>query len=311
MHAAASPPAWEGPDHAMPIHLANAPVSWGIDYPSDPGNPPWGKVMTEIAAAGYRYTELGPYGYYPTDPGVLKAEFDRRGLNVVAGFVFEPLNDPDRADTTLDVASKTVKLLSAVGGARLVMIDHISKERMLTAGRRDLAPRLGSNRFHSMVDLINRIADVALEHDVTPVIHQHAGSYIEFEDEVESLVAALDAQKVSLCVDTGHMVYAGINPVRFYKDHANRVKYFHFKDIDPAVHARILAEVVPFLDAVAQKVFCPMGRGLVNWPGLASAIRDHGYEGAATVEQDIDPSISLAPIDDAKASLAYLRSVGF
>ena len=295
----------------MTIKLANAPVSWGVDYPKDPNNPPWTTVMDSIAEAGFRYTELGPYGYYPTEPQRLRAEFASRNLQVVAGFVFQPLHDPARADDVLQVATRTVELLSAVGGDKLVVVDHISDLRMATAGRADLAKHLDRDRFASMIDLINRIADIALSKGVMPVIHQHAGCYIEFRDEVEAVAAALDPAKVGLCVDTGHMAYAGIDPVQFYRDHADRVKYFHFKDIDPAVHRRVLADTVPFLDAVRLDVFCPMGRGVVDWSALANALSKSGYQGAATVEQDIDPAVSFDPLGSAKASLAHLRSVGF
>lgn len=295
----------------MTIKLANAPVSWGVDYPDDPNNPPWAQVMDGISEAGYRYTELGPYGYYPTDPQRLRAEFSSRNLQVVAGFVFQPLHEPARAGHVLDVATRTVELLSALGGDRLVTIDHISEARMATAGRADLAQRLDQARFDGMIDLIDRIADIALARGVTPVIHQHAGCYIEFEDEIEAVAAALDPGKVGLCLDTGHMAYAGIDAVKFYRSHADRVKYFHFKDIDPAVHRRVLADAVPFLDAVALDVFCPMGRGMVDWPALHRAIDESGYRGAATVEQDIDPTVSFDPLGSAKASLAYLQSVGF
>ena len=293
------------------IKLANAPVSWGIDYADDPKIPMWPPVMDEIAEAGFSYTELGPYGYYPTDPERLSSELSRRGLKVVAAFVFQPLHDPTAGERVLATARSTVDLLSAVGGDRLVTIDHISEGRMATAGRADLAERLDDARFRYMVDLIDRIADMALKRRVTPVIHQHAGCYIEFEDELDRVLDALDPAKVAICIDTGHMAYAGIDPVAYFQRHAKRTKYFHFKDIDRDVHRRVLAQKVPFLHAVAQKIFCPMGRGVVDWPALAAALRESGYSGAATVEQDIDPTVSLTSLADAKASLAYLRSVGF
>ena len=295
----------------MHVKLANAPVSWGVDYADARGNPPWSKVMDEIREAGYGYTELGPYGYYPTEPAVLRAEFERRGLTVVGGFIFQMLHEPAREGEVIEVTRKTLSLLSAVGGKYLVTIDHISEERMATAGRRDLAVRLDTVRRAHLTGLIDRIADMALVCGITPVIHQHAGCYIEFEEEVEELLSQLDASRLAICIDTGHMAYAGIDPVAFYKRHAKRVRYFHFKDIDAAVHARVLAERMPFLKAVEQKVFCPMGRGVVNWQALAKALEDGRYDGSATIEQDIDPAVSLKPIEDARTSLAYLRSVGF
>jgi inosose dehydratase len=295
----------------MKVKLANAPVSWGVDYPDAPGNPPWPRVMSEIAAAGYAYTELGPYGYYPTDPEALRAELAKRRLTVVAGFLFQPLHEPGAAADVVDVAKRTIDLLAAVGGKNLVTIDHISAERIATAGRSDLAERLDRMRLDHIVGLIDRLADLALAKNIVPVIHQHAGCYIEFEDELEGLLARLDAKRVAICVDTGHMSYAGIEPIAFYKRHGDRVKYFHFKDIDAAVHARVLRETIPFLKAVEAKVFCPLDRGVVDWPGLAQALSERGYDGAATIEQDIDPAVSLNPQADATASLNYLKSVGF
>jgi inosose dehydratase len=293
------------------IKLANAPVSWGVDYADDPKNPPWTKVMNEIAQAGYRYTELGPCGYYPTDPSVLRGEFQKRELEVVAGFVFQPLHDPRQENAVLDVTRRTLDLLAAVGGRHLVTIDHISEERMTTAGRRDVAVMLDKPRRDHMVSLIDRIADLALAQGITPVIHQHAGCYIEFEDEFEDLLACLDPKRICICIDTGHMAYAGIDPLAFFERHGARVKYFHFKDIDPAVHAKVLAKGTPFLTAIEQKIFCPLGSGVVDWKATASLLKKVGYEGAATIEQDIDPTISQNPLDDARKSLAYLRSVGF
>ncbi|WP_164923813.1 TIM barrel protein [Sinorhizobium fredii] len=295
----------------MHVKLANAPVSWGVDYADDAKNPPWPKIMDEIAEAGYSYTELGPYGFYPTEPKRLASEFQSRGLTVEAGFVFQILHDPAKTDTVLDNAARTVQLLSAVGGRYLVTIDHISEERMATAGRRDLAKKLSESQFEHMIGLIDRIADIALAAGVKPVVHQHAGCYIEFEDEIEGVLQRLDPERVGICIDTGHMAYAGIDPVAFYERHAKRVQYFHFKDIDPEVHKRVLAEKVPFLAAVEQKIFCPMGVGVVDWEKLAKAFKTYGYDGAANIEQDIDPTISFDPLGDARKSLAYLKSAGF
>lgn len=128
---------------------------------------------------------------------------------------------------------------------------------------------------------------------------------------IEAVLNRLEPSRVSICIDTGHMAYAGIDPIDFYRRHAERVKYFHFKDINPTIHQHVLSERIPFLTAVERKVFCPLGQGMVDWQELAKAMHETGYAGAATIEQDIDPAVSLSPLEDAKASLDYLRSVGF
>lgn len=295
----------------MALNLANAPVSWGVDYADDPRNPPWPEVMDQIGEAGYRYTELGPYGYYPTDPSILKDEFAGRRLQVVAGFLFQPLNIHGTADKVLEAAIQTIDLLSEIGGKYLVVIDHICEPRVSTAGRSDLAERLDSTRFAAMITLIGRISEYARKKDVLPVVHQHAGCFIEFEDEIEGILDAIPDSELGLCIDTGHMAYAGIDPVAFYRRHAARVKYFHFKDINPAVHHRILADGVPFLEAVSQNVFCPLGQGVVDFRALRLALEETGFSGFATIEQDIDSTASFQPLEDAKRSLAFLRTAGF
>ena len=154
---------------------------------------------------------MGTIGPTPDIEGGVR----KRGLTVNAGFVFQMLHDPGKAAEVLDVASRTIDLLAAVGGRYLVTIDHISEERMATAGRRDLAQRLDAPRLDHMISLVDRIADIALAKGVTPVIHQHAGCYIEFADEFEAVLERLDANRVGICIDTGHMAYAGIDPVDF------------------------------------------------------------------------------------------------
>ena len=277
----------------------------------DPKNPDWQLVMSQIAEAGFRYTELGPYGYYPTDVERLPEEFRARGLSVVAGFIFQPLHVPSAEKQVLEIAEKTCSLLSVVGGRHLVVIDHISPERMETAGDQNSAISLDDYRFKYMIDLICQLAQVALRHGVIPVIHQHAGCYIEFEPELEQVLSELDPDQVGICVDTGHMAYAGIDAVAFYKRHHERVKYFHFKDIDRQVHRQAIEDKVSFLDAVSQNIFCPLGRGVTDWPALRDALEKHNFKGYATIEQDRDPTVSFDALSNARDSLKYLRSIDF
>ncbi len=267
--------------------------------------------MSQIAEAGFTYTELGPYGYFPSDPIRLTEELGSRNLSVIAGFVFQPLHQPDLEEKVLAIADKTCALLAAVEAHYLVVIDHISPERMLTAGNRSAAAPLDPTRFRFMVKMIERLAEVALQHGIMPVLHQHAGCYIEFENELEHILGELDPERVAICLDTGHMAYAGIDAVAFYQRHHQRVKYLHLKDIDRQVHREILRNQVPFLDAVSQNIFCPLGKGVTDWPALRTALAEHQFAGYATIEQDIDPAISSDPLTDAQVSRQFLRAIGF
>ena len=293
------------------MNIANAPVSWGVNYPDAPGNPDWSGVLDEIAEAGYRHCEIGPLGYAPVDATFLRGEYARRGLTPIGGFVFQPLHDPAREKAVLANADETARMIGAVGGRYLVVIDHISDERMRFAGKRAKAVPLSDAGYRHLIRTIRNIAELAASHGVTPVIHQHAGCYIEYEEEIERVLADVPASEAAICVDTGHMAYAGIDPVAFYRKHAERVRHFHFKDLDPAVHGKALDQGIGFVDAVAGHIFCPLGRGMVEWAELQKALAEHGYDQYATIEQDVDPSLEVNPLRDARESLSFLQRMGF
>ncbi len=132
----------------MRLKLANAPTSWGIERPSDDSYPSWRRVMDEIAQAGYEGTELGPYGYLPTDAPALRSELASRGLRLTAGTVMQPFHIAEEMQRTLQLSEDICRLLSTQGAPYLVLIPAIVPEREATAGRSESAPRLGRAGFH-------------------------------------------------------------------------------------------------------------------------------------------------------------------
>lgn len=294
----------------MQIDLANAPVSWGVDYADAPGNPDWRRVMTEISNAGYKFTELGPVGYFPEDTAQLSRELAAHGLTLTAGFLFQPLHDPEAIAEVLDAARRVIAVLSATGADRLVLIDHISAERIATAGDPDRRIALGPARRSHMFGMVDRLADMALDAGIRPVLHQHAGCYLEFEDEIEDVLSAIESDRLGLCLDTGHLSYAGIDAIAFHRRHANRVAHLHFKEIAPDVLDTALRDRIGFLPAVERGVFCPLGRGTFDWPSYVALLRETDYRGSATVEQDVEPGAAVDPLRDARESLSFLASHG-
>ena len=145
-----------------------------------------------------------------------------------------------------------------------------------------------------MVDQFDEIAAIARRHGVRPVVHPHVGGYIEFADEIERLV---DDTDLDLCLDTGHLAYAGIDPARMIGGTPTDSAHVHFKDIRPDVLARVDAEGLTFWEAIAAGIFCPLGDGVVDIGGVLAALDDVGYHGYATIEQDRVPG-SGAPLDD-------------
>jgi inosose dehydratase len=290
------------------VRLATGPVSWGVDFADAAANPPWARVLDEIGHAGFRFLELGPVGYLPEDPDVLRAELGRRGLAATASFVFEPLHERARRAEILAVTRRTCSAIAAAGGRFLVVIDLVSPERVATAGRPDCARRLPPPRWRALLDGVRAVAAVATdEFELRPLFHPHAGSFVEFEDEIERL---LDADAIGLCLDTGHCAYAGIDAVRLYERHADRIPYLHLKDVDPAVHSRVVAGELDFWAAVAAGVFCQVGRGGVRFGALARALERRAFDGWAAVEQDRDARARGSALADAIACRRYLQSTG-
>lgn len=291
----------------MRLRLANAPTSWGVEDASQAANPPWQQVLDEVAGAGYEGIELGPLGFLPEDELVLRPELERRGLQLAAGYVFEPLHEA----APMELARRTCRVLAAAGAQRLVIIQGFTPARERAAGRAGDAPPLGASEWGRLVTAVQELARMAREeHGLTACFHPHAGTHVEFEEELDRLMADTDGDLVRLCIDTGHAAYAGVDPVRLYRRYADRVAYLHLKDVDRSVLDSALATKVGFEQAVAQGVFCPLGEGMVDFSALADALAEHGYRGWATVEQDRLADERRAPADDARSSLERLNELG-
>ena len=290
----------------MAIALATGPVTWGVDFADAPANPPWEHVLDEIAASSLGALELGPVGYLPEDPDALREALGSRGLTAVGSFVFEDLHAAAEAAAIETTARRACAAIRAAGGGVLVIIDRPGPERAATAGRSEAAPRLGDREWAAMVALIERLAAIAGEHGLEPVVHHHAGSYVEFDDEIERL---MEDGSAGLCVDTGHAAYAGIRPEALIARYGARVRHVHLKDVDGRVLADARDAELGFWDALAAGVFCPLGAGVVDFAAVIAALDAAGYAGHATIEQDRVPG-SGAPLDDLAASLAALAGQG-
>ncbi len=296
----------------MTIRIGNAPCSWGVEFPDDPRNPPWRSVLEDCANAGYKGIELGPVGYMPEDPDVLKDALAERDLELIAGVVYRPFHDGQAWDDVLDGTLRTCKALSAHGAKQLVLIDSISARRAPTAGRPDEAVQMDAAEWDAFVERIRTAARIGTEeYGLTVGMHAHAAGFVDFEPELERVLQEIDEAILKICLDTGHHTYAGYDPVAFLKGHAGRISYMHFKDIDPKIKADVIANRTDFYEACAQGIFCNLGDGEVDLPAVRAVLLEAGFDGWCTVEQDCDPAGAGSPVADATANRDYLTSIGF
>ncbi|SOH92842.1 inosose dehydratase [Monaibacterium marinum] len=294
------------------IRIGNAPCSWGVEFAADPRNPDWKTVLRQNAEAGYKGIELGPVGYMPEDPAELGDALAEHSLELIGGVVFQPFHEPAKWDQVMDAAHRTCKSLVAHGAQHLVLIDSISPRRAPTAGRAAEAEQMDAAEWTAFRDRIATIARLgAEEYGLTVGIHAHAAGFMDFEPELERLLDEVDESILKICFDTGHHSYAGYDPVAFMKRHIDRISYMHFKDIDPAVKADVVANRTDFYKACGQGIFCNLGQGDVDFAAVRQVLLDNNFTGWCTVEQDCDPTLDPDPLGDATANREFLQSIGF
>nr|WP_325258539.1 TIM barrel protein [uncultured Oscillibacter sp.] len=308
----------------MEMSICGAPCCWGVDDPKNPYLPPWRRVLKEAGLAGYRAIELGPYGYLPIDAEAVSAELAQNGLAIVAGTIFHDLLDPANQESVLNAVDDICTLITDSRLPRLprhegqkfptpymTVMDWGHDERDYAAGHSDRAPRLSGEEWAGFMENVRAVCRRANEYGVRPVIHPHAGGYIEFADEIEAVVRDIPYELAGLCLDTGHLYYSGMDPAAYLKKYADRLDYVHFKDVCEPVYQQVLGERIRFFEGCGKGSMCPIGTGSLDYPGIKKALEDIGYSGYITIEQERDPRNSDTSLRDVKASVDYLKSVGY
>jgi inosose dehydratase len=272
------------------------------------------QVLDEIALAGFAGTELGDWGFLPTDPQDLRAALSRRGLALVGGFVPVPLARADAHEEGRELALRTARLLAQVApDAFIVLSDDCGKvpERELCAGRITVEQGLSDAdwlTFARGADLIARA--VVEETGVRTVFHPHCAGYVETPAEIDRLLKLTSPELVGLCLDTGHFCYGGgSDPVEVARRAGERLWHVHFKDCHPEVAAAARREQVPYMEAVRRGVFCELGTGQVDFAGVLEVLRGRDYRGWIVVEQDVLPGMGT-PLESARRNRAYLQTLG-
>jgi inosose dehydratase len=300
-------------DSEMTMRVGNAPVSWAV-YEADRPNPPFARVLDEIAAAGYEGTELGPYGYLPTEPDALRRELTSRRLGLGSSFVPLPLEDAAARPRSVEAALRVGRLLATQGVDEVIIADDEDPARAARAGR---IPADGSAgwtdaQWREAVETLHAAARALRDElGLRVVVHHHAGTFLETPAEVDRLLAETDPELVNLLLDTGHATYGGDDAVDVVRRHGRRVRYVHLKDVRTDQLAEVRRSEVPMAAAWARGVFCPLGDGLVDFPRVVEALRSGGYSGWLIVEQDVVPDangrLHPEPAQSARQSRKYLR----
>ncbi len=293
----------------MNITVGSAPNSWGIEFAEDSNQVPWTRFLDEVAEAGYEWIELGPPGYLPIEYPTLSAELDKRGLKVCGTWVMRDYEDESQWASIEEEVLAKGELLVALGAGFLVFIDDIYTDRVTSKQR--LPAVLDQNAWRRLIEAIHKFAGLIRERfGLQLAFHPHADSHVEYEKQVETLLAQTDPGLVSLCLDIGHFAYRGGDPIDFIRRHHQRIPYMHLKNIDPVVRQKVEAKKIPFAEAVTMNMFCEPAHGVIDYLSLRDMLREVNYKGWVVVEQDMYPAPPDKPLPIAKRTRAYLRKIG-
>ena len=288
------------------VKLGTAPDSWGVWFADDERQTPWARYLDEVEDVGYHWTELGPYGYMPTDAARLETELAARSLQLCAGFVMFDLERPDAWPDAQPDVQATCRLLSALSAECLIVIDDVYTD--LFTGEPRLSPELDDREWAELVARTRVLAELAEEYGLRAAFHPHAQTHVQTESEIERLLS--DVPGLSLALDVGHHAYCGGEPVSFFRRHHARVSYMHLKSVDAEMRDRVAREGIPFALAVGDGMFVEPSQGAVDFPALRDAIAETEYSGYAIVEQDMYPTDFDRPLPIARRTQQYLAELG-
>jgi inosose dehydratase len=296
------------------VRIANAPCSWGVlEFGLEGESAGYAQVLDEISAAGYCGTELGDWGFLPTEPDVLESELQKRQLAMVGAFVPVDFSNPECHETGVQAALCRARLLAAVSEtAFIILADENGKDPVRTghAGRIRSEEGLSPEAWAIFAGGVETVARAVREQTgLRCAFHHHCAGYVETPDEVEQLLSLTDPDLVGLCFDTGHYHFGGGDALEGLRKYAHRIWHMHFKDHDPATAARSRREGWDYFDAVRSGVFCELGKGDVQFPAVLEELRAMGYAGWVVVEQDVLPGMG-SPMESALRNRAYLRDLG-
>jgi inosose dehydratase len=300
------------------MQIANAPCSWGVlEFESTAAAPSAAQVLDEIAATGYVGTELGDWGFMPTDPRRLAVELDARRLALVGAFVDIALSDPAARDAGEATAVRTARLLAESSGDSpvIVLSDATARvpARTAKAGRIAPADALSDAQWDVVAARTERIARAVRDQTgLRTVFHHHCATYVETPDEIEALMQRTSSDLVGLCLDTGHATFGGADAEALVDRYGARIWHVHFKDCSQQIAERARAEEWDYVTAVRRGLFCELGHGQVNFGGVLNRLRAFGYDGWIVVEQDVLPSMSTSgtPAACAARNRQFLSGLG-
>lgn len=290
-----------------------APDSWGVWNAIDPKQPDSEQYLSEVADAGYTYTELGPYGYLGTDPNQVADRIAKHGLKVSGGTVFTGLHlGANAVDEQWVEVAKVAEMVVAQGAENLIVIPQ-----MWDRGQTGTAPFHGKrvfseNEWSLVTENHNELGKRLLEEfGLKQVFHSHAETQVGSYSEVSRLLNETDGRYLNLCLDTGHFAYYYGDNVRLVREFKERISYLHLKQVEPDYLADVLKNEISFVEAVQQGIMVEPPYGVPEYGDILVEAAKHVPNIYAIIEQDMYPLKDFnEPKQIAIRTKTYIENLG-
>jgi inosose dehydratase len=279
---------------------------WNDDFPSIDIGIPFGQCVSEMALAGFSGCSIGHK--YPTDPAVLKAALDLRGLRVSEPWTSTYFTINDMEQQTVDAFEDRLAFIKALGGTDMVVAEFGRSSHLQPIALFANRPVFDDREWDLLAGGLNRLGKIAASAGMRLCYHHHMGTGVMTRADIDRLMASTDPELVHLLLDTAHLAFAGDDPLAAAQAYAERIKHVHLKDIRPEVASKVREEGLSFQDAIEAGVFTVPGDGAIDFVPILEVLGRAGYEGWLVVEAEQDPA-KANPLEYALKARAYLRDV--
>ena len=306
------------------IIVANAPVSYGafeVTIGFDPNVPDGDEILDQVAAAGYAGIDLGPVGYLGTTEN-LGSKLAKRNLGLAGAYLELPYADPEMLEKTLPELDAMLDIFDAIKPlglgpdprptlADLGVGDGADFRRNNPgSGARNPASGYTEEQWAEFARGMAVVVDRCRSRGYQPVFHNETGTFVEAPEEVGRM---LEVSEIGLCMDAGHFLVGGGDPVEYVKKWANRIDHVHIKTADLPRFQQIVDEGLPTNTIWEREVFPKLGEGALDVDAFLAALREIDYAGWLVVEQDIFPTTAerfAQAAADQRANREFLRERG-
>ncbi len=289
----------------MTIKIGTCPCSWGVWYPKNDRQPDWQDFVKEAKEAKYTITELGPYGYLPSDLDELQSVLAENNLEVCSTAAVASLSHKDCLKALMEEAKQVGPLLKSLGATWYVLMDESADYATKEARNIDDAT------WKNMIKAVHEIASFVKEnYGLDFAFHPHVGTCVETEEQILRFMKDTDEKFIHLCFDIGHHAYTGADPIEFIQKYHHRIGYYHLKNVSQEIRQKVIDENLSDDEAFELGVMCKLRDGFVDYQKVIDAIKKTGFSGYCIIEQDVYPAPPGVAMPIAIDNLKFIQELG-